>query len=269
MQTLILCGGRGTRLREETEFRPKPMVEVGGRPILWHIMKYYASFGFKDFVLALGYKGEQIRDYFLHYAWRTRAVSVSLKTGTVDVHDPECLEDWTVTLVDTGQDTMTGARVLRCAPYLRGPRFFLTYGDGLSDVPLDALLAFHQAHGRIGTLCGMLEPSRFGELTLDEDRVLEFSEKPLVASRYISGGYFVFQRALLEFLEPSPSCTLERAPLERLASSDQLRAYRHNGFFASMDTWRDWQALNERWARGDRPWARWEEAPTVLEPPGQ
>lgn len=258
MQTLILCGGKGTRLREETEFRPKPMVEIGGRPILWHIMKYYASFGFKDFVLALGYKGEQIRDYFLHYAWRTHTVSVELKSGSVQVHDPGHLEDWKVTLVDTGQETMTGSRVRACAPFLRDEDFFLTYGDGLSTVPLDALLQFHRAHGRIGTLSGMLEPSRYGELTLNGTQVLQFSEKPLEASRYISGGFFVFQKRLLEWLEPGPGCTLERTPLEKLAQADQLQVFRHEGFFASMDTWRDWQALNQRWTRGDRPWARWE-----------
>lgn len=258
MQTVILCGGRGTRLREETEFRPKPMVEIGGRPILWHIMKYYASFGFKDFILALGYRGDQIRDYFLHYKLRHRDFTIQLDTGHLEIHAQGAQEDWRVTLVETGLETQTGARLKQCGRYLQDRDFFCTYGDGLSDIPLDSLLRFHQSHGRQGTLSGVLAPSRFGELALDGDRIKQFAEKPQESTRFVSGGFFVFQRTLLDALDSSPDCILERGPLESLATRDQLRVYRHSGFWGSMDTYRDYLQLNEQWARGERPWARWE-----------
>lgn len=260
MQTVILCGGRGTRLREETEFRPKPMVEIGGRPILWHIMKYYASFGFKDFILALGYRGDQIRDYFLHYKLRNRDFTIELNSGHIEVHAQSDLEDWRVTLVETGPETQTGGRLKQCARFLRDDDFFFTYGDGLSDIPLDQLLHFHRAHGRLATLSGVLAPSRFGELSLEGDRVRQFSEKPQESARFVSGGFFVFKRGMLDTLENSPDTVLERAPLEHLAQQDELRVFRHTGYWGSMDTYRDYLQLNEQWARGERPWARWESA---------
>lgn len=258
MQVVILCGGKGTRLREETEFRPKPMLEIGGRPILWHIMKYYASYGFKEFILALGYKGDHIRDYFLHYKLRHRDFTVELATGDLTLYDHEQTEDWRVTLVETGEHNLTGSRLAQCGRYLRGEDFFCTYGDGLSTIPLDELLSFHRSHGSLGTLTGVLAPSRFGELTVEGDRVKTFSEKPIEPERFVAGGFFVFRRTFLERLRVDPTCVLEREPLEGLAHDQELRVFKHEGFWASMDTWRDWQALNDRWQRGDRPWARWE-----------
>lgn len=257
LQTVILCGGRGTRLREETEFRPKPMVEIGGRPILWHIMKYYASFGHKHFILALGYKGDIIRDYFLNYKLRNHDFTVDLGSGGLEIHSQGEREDWKVTLVETGDLTMTGARLKRCERYLTGDHFLCTYGDGLSNIPLDTLIQFHYEHGCLGTLSGVLAPSRFGELTLEGDTALSFSEKPVELARLVSGGFFVFRRGMLQYLDDDPTCTLERTPLERLAQESQLKVFRHDGFWASMDTYRDYLHLNEQWDRGDRPWARW------------
>jgi glucose-1-phosphate cytidylyltransferase len=260
VKVVILCGGLGTRLREETEFRPKPMVEVGGRPILWHIMKGYAHYGLSDFVLCLGYKGEQIKQYFLNYETMARDFTLRLgPTPQVTFHTPHA-ETWTVTLVDTGAAALTGARVKRVEPHIREEEFLLTYGDGVADVDVQRLLAFHREHGRIGTVTGVRPPSRFGELLTDGASVVEFSEKPSVSHGYINGGFFVFNRRFFDYLSADDGCVLEREPLERLAKDGQLRMYPHDGFWQCMDTPRDLQHLNEYWARPRPPWKVWRDA---------
>ncbi len=219
MKVVILCGGLGTRLREETEFRPKPMVEVGGKPILWHIMKGYAHYGFTDFVLCLGYKGEHIRHYFLNYETMTRDFTIRLGPDRkVAFHTPND-EEWTVTLVDTGATALTGARVKRIEPHIREEEFMLTYGDGVADVDIRRLLAFHREQGRIGTVTGVRPPSRFGELMTDGARVVEFSEKPSVSHGHINGGFFVFNRKFFEYLSDDDGCVLERSAWTPRATS--------------------------------------------------
>jgi len=257
MKTVILCGGLGTRLAEETQVKPKPMVEVGGRPILWHIMNIYAAAGFTDFVLPLGYKGEKIKEYFFHYKALNSDFTVNLGDGAVTVHDGPACENWNVTLVDTGPNTLQGARIKRVARFLEGPRFLVTYGDGVADVDLKALLAFHEQSGAVGTFTGVRMPSRFGAVTTSGDgRIVSWKEKP-VLDEYINGGFFVFERAFLDYLEEDESCDLEKSPLERLAAEGKLAMYRHDGFWSCMDTLRDWQALNDLWNSGQRPWVTW------------
>jgi glucose-1-phosphate cytidylyltransferase len=257
MQVVILCGGLGTRLREETEFRPKPMVEVGGRPLLWHIMKIYAHHGFDEFILCLGYKGEQIKQYFLNYEAMTRDLTVKLGASrSVTLHEGD-LESWTVTLADTGAAAQTGARVKRIARYISGNTFLMTYGDGVADVDLRAVLAFHRAHGRIATVTGVRPPSRFGELLTADTRVVQFSEKPSISQGYINGGFFVFEREIFRYLSDDDACVLEREPLERLAKDGQLEMYPHEGFWQCMDTPRDLQHLAEHWAGPNPPWRVW------------
>lgn len=257
MQVVILCGGLGTRLREETEFRPKPMVEVGGRPLLWHIMKIYAHHGFTEFILCLGYKGEQIKQYFLNYEAMTRDVTVTLgDRPQVTLHGAGS-ESWTVTLADTGALAMTGARVKRIERYVRGERFMLTYGDGVADVNLTTLVDFHRRHGRIGTVTGMRPPSRFGELVANGTRVVQFSEKPAVSQGHVSGGFFVFNRQVFDYLADDDQCVLEREPFERLAKDGELEMFQHDGYFQCMDTPRDLQHLTEAWQRGNAPWKVW------------
>lgn len=257
MKVMILCGGLGTRLREETEFKPKPMVDVGGRPILWHIMKHYGSHGFKEFVLCLGYKGEVIKHYFLNYKLENHDLRVRLTTGDVSIQDGGATEDWDVTLAYTGEATMTGGRVKRAARYLGREPFFLTYGDGVTDVDLIALLEFHRSHGRLATLTGVKPPGRFGELNLDGGRVTTFLEKPSISGGYINGGFFVCEPGFLDYLSEDESCTLERAPLESLARDGQLMMYPHDGFWQCMDTYRDYQLLNDLWNEGRAPWKTW------------
>ena len=257
MKVVVLCGGLGTRLREETEFRPKPMIEVGGRPLLWHIMKIYAHHGLNEFVLALGYKGEQIRQYFLNYETMTRDVTVRLGgPPSVTLHGGG-VESWTVTLADTGTSALTGARVKRVERYVDGDEFMLTYGDGVADLDIGKLLAFHRAHGRIGTVTGVRPPSRFGELVSSGTRVVEFSEKPSVSNGYINGGFFVFRRTFFDYLAADDGCVLEREPLERLAKDNQLEMYPHDGYWQCMDTPRDLQHLAEAWQRPRPPWKAW------------
>ncbi len=259
---VILCGGKGTRLREETEFRPKPMVEVGGKPILWHIMKHYAHYGVRRFVLALGYKGHLIKDWFLRYEERARDVSVTLGSKpSVTIHQPTATHEedgWQVTMVDTGEETLTGARVLRAAQkYLSGERFFLTYGDGLSDVDLYALTAQHERLKTLVTVTGVRPPARFGELLCKGDLVSEFSEKSQTHESYINGGFFLCEPAMLDYLRDDEQCTLEREPLERLASDGQLGVYRHDGFWQCMDTQRDHQYLESLSRTAHPPWQTW------------
>jgi len=257
---VILCGGRGTRFREQTETKPKPMIEVAGQPILWHIMSFYAGQGFNDFILCLGYKADVIKRYFLDFAALHSDFTVQLGAPgrPIDFHGGDC-PDWRVTCVDTGLDAMTGARLKRVERYLAdADDFFLTYGDGLSDVDLPALLAFHRAHGRIGTVTGVRPQSRFGELIVEDERVVRFSEKPNVTEGFINGGFFAFRRQFLDgYVVDDDACTLEREPLERLADDGQLRIRPHLGFWQCMDTYRDLVRLEEAWNGGDAPWRTW------------
>jgi len=253
MKTVILCGGLGTRLSEETQVKPKPMVEVGSRPILWHIMKIYELHGLSDFVLALGYKGEVIKDYFLNYHARLSDLTVHLKNGRIDYSNPTA-EDWRVSLIDTGAATMTGGRLLRLRSHLAsGGTFMLTYGDGVSNVDISALLAFHRSHGRIATVTAVRPPVRFGELTIEEKRVTHFQEKPQAGEGWINGGFFVFEPAVFDFIADDATM-LERAPLERLAQEKQLMVFQHPGFWQCMDTLRDKTMLEDLWNSGKAPW---------------
>jgi len=253
----VLCGGLGTRFREETETRPKPMIAIGSRPILWHIMRKYSQHGFKRFVLCLGYKAEIIKSYFLDYASMSSDFTVELMTNATTVHSVDHEEDWTVTLADTGELTMTGARVAKAAAkYLGGAEHFaVTYGDGLTDADLADELRFHVAEGRLGTVLGVNPPSRFGELRVEGAKVEEFSEKPDFHEQWINGGYFFFHRGFLSYLDSDESCVLERRPLIRLAQDGQLSMYPHRGFWACMDTQRDKEQLEKVWQSGGAPWA--------------
>lgn len=253
MKVIILCGGKGTRLREETEFKPKPMVEIGGRPILWHIMSRYAMYGHKEFLLPLGYKGEVIKQYFYDYRMHNADFSVDLKTGDVEFQPSSALADWKVTLCDTGLETLKGARIKRLARYIDGD-FMVTYGDGVADIDINKLLAFHKASGKIGTFTGVRMPSRFGAVqTAPDGSILSWQEKPLL-NEYINCGFFVFNRIFLDYLSEDPACDLEKEPLERLAAEGQLAMYPHNGFWQCMDTLRDTQLLNSLWDSGKAVW---------------
>jgi glucose-1-phosphate cytidylyltransferase len=255
---VLLCGGLGTRMREETEYRPKPMVEVGGRPLLWHIMKSYSAYGVRDFVCCLGYRGDVIKRYFLDYHALRSDLTISLDRGDVE-YATRAVEDWRVSLIDTGAESMTGARVKRVEHVLGGADLFMcTYGDGVADVDFGALLNFHRSHGRLATVTGVHPPSRFGELVCDGDVVTRFSEKPAGGPR-ISGGFFVFDRAVLDRLSPDPSCVLEREPIEGLAADGELCVYEHDGFWQCADTVRDVDLLRGLWDRGEAPWRVWDD----------
>lgn len=256
MKVAVLCGGLGTRLREETEFKPKPMVEIGGRPILWHIMKYYASFGKNEFVLALGYKGDAIRDYFLHYEVRNRDFTVMLGTQDIEVHGGHDEDGWRVTLAETGADTLTGGRLLRLASYLKDGAFMATYGDGVANVDLNALLAYHRKMGKLGTVTAVRPSSRFGELLTSNGLVSVFNEKPQVHEGWINGGFFVFEPAVLEMINGDAE-SLEQGLLMRLAEKGNLAVYQHEGFWQCMDTFREMEILNEMWRAGKAPWKNW------------
>jgi glucose-1-phosphate cytidylyltransferase len=253
---VLLAGGLGTRLREETDVKPKPMVEVGGHPILWHIMKSYAAHGFDEFVVCLGYKGDSIKDFFLNYRSRQGGVSVDLASGRFDMHDPSAGESWRVHLLETGLETMTGGRVKRAAQFLGPRRFLATYGDGVSDVDLGALVAFHEASGRKATLTAVRPPARFGGLEMEGDLVRHFNEKPQVGEGWINGGFMVFEPSIVDLIE-GDATVLERAPLETLAAQGELNAYKHEGFWQCMDTVRDLTLLRELWESGRAPWMKW------------
>ncbi len=253
---VILCGGQGTRFREQTERRPKPMIEVMGRPILWHIMSFYAGHGYTDFVLCLGYMGEVIKRYFLDFAALQSDFTVSLRNPGEITYHQSVRPDWRVTCVDTGAEAMTGARLRRVARYLDCDDFMLTYGDGLSDVDVPALLEFHRAHGRLATVTGVRPPSRFGELVVEGPAVRRFSEKP-VETGHINGGFFAFKRRFLDYVTDDDACILERAPLERAAEDGELMMYEHAGFWQCMDTYRDLMKLEEAWNGGKAPWRTW------------
>jgi glucose-1-phosphate cytidylyltransferase len=252
MKVVILAGGQGTRLAEETDTRPKPMVEIGGMPILWHIMQHYAHFGFKEFLVALGYKGALIKRFFLDYCALAGSFSMDLASGSVSGRDAPS-EDWTVHLMDTGVDTATGGRVKRLQPYLMDSTFMVTYGDGVSDVDLHSLLQVHRSHGRLATVTAVRPPSRFGGLILDGPYVKEFDEKPQVGEGWINGGFMVLEPGVFEYLENDDS-TLERDGLERLAADGQLTAYCHDRFWQCMDTLRDKRLLESLWESGQAPW---------------
>ena len=257
-EVLILCGGLGTRLREETEFRPKPMVYVGNRPILWHIMKIYAYYGHTDFILALGYKGEMIKDYFCHYEMLTSDVSLELgRPDKLHIHRNKEEAGWRITLADTGEKTLKGARIKRAEKYVKGDTFMVTYGDGLADIDLRALLDFHLGHGKLGTVTGVNPASRFGELKTDGNRVQCFAEKARTPDHLVSGGFFVFNRRFFNYLSPEDGCDLEVGPLEKLASEGQLMVYKHSKFWACMDTIRDMEYLNRLWDENMAEWKVW------------
>jgi glucose-1-phosphate cytidylyltransferase len=258
MKVVILCGGLGTRLREETEIKPKPMVEIGGMPILWHIMKTYASHGFKEFILCLGYKGEMIKEYFYHYEMFSNDFTIELGTKKMDIHPRHSEHGWKITLVDTGLTTMTGGRIKRVEKYIDGDIFMLTYGDGVTDLNIKELLNFHKNHGKIGTVTGVFPPSRYGELLIHEDQVTSFTEKPEEDSNSISGGYFVFNREFFKYLDDDESCVLEKKPLEKLALDGQLRVFKHKGFWQCMDTYRDYKYISDLWEKNNCPWKVWD-----------
>jgi glucose-1-phosphate cytidylyltransferase len=256
VKTVILCGGQGTRLREETEYRPKPLVDVGGRPILWHIMKRYAQYGYADFVCCLGYRADMIKEYFLEYENFSNDFTISLgKTRAIEYHDAHEEQDLRVTLANTGLNTMTGGRVKRAARYLSDDTFMVTYGDGVSDVDIGKLVAFHKSHGLLATVTVVRPVSRFGVVELDDTKVSQFVEKPQLDG-WVNAGFFVFHRRVLEYLA-GDTTVLENEPLERLAREGQLAAYRHDGFFYAMDTYRDYLALNELWNQPNPPWKNW------------
>ncbi len=252
MKVVLLAGGAGTRLSEETNIRPKPMVEIGDRPILWHIMGIYALHGFQDFVVACGYKGEAIKDYFTNLRQRTSDVTVDLAKGTTTVHGSKH-PDWRVTLIDTGAKTETGGRLKRLAPWLGDSAFMMTYGDGLGDIDLTELAAFHRRHGRLATVTAVRPPARFGGLRFEGDRVQQFSEKPQIGEGWINGGFMVLEPKVLEYLEGDETI-FERGPLERLAADGQLMAFRHEGFWQPMDTLREKHMLEDLWRSGRAPW---------------
>jgi len=268
MKTMILCGGQGTRLREQTEFRPKPMVEIGGRPILWHIMKLYAFHGITEFILCLGYKAHVIKEYFLNYQAMNCDFTVDLgRKDGIRLHGANPAEEsWRVTLADTGEDAMTGTRVARAAKYLDDDdeTFMVTYGDGLSNVNIRAVIEFHREHGDLATLTGVRPFSRFGELMCDEHRVTSFSEKPQIGQGLVNGGFFCFQRGFLDYLSEAPNCILERTPLEACAADGELHAFEHTGYWQCMDTYRDWQSLEAQWQSGNAPWEIWR-LPTLVD----
>ncbi len=260
MKVMILCGGQGTRLREHTEVRPKPMVEIGGQPILWHIMKLYAHHGFNEFVLCLGYKANLIKEYFLNYQAMRSDFTIDLgKNRSVQYHGSDHDESaWKVTLAFTGENAMTGARVKRAARYLTpGETFAVTYGDGVSDVDLAAALRFHKSHRGLATVTGVRPPSRFGEIQTDGQRVVGFSEKPQTTQGMINGGFFFFEPGFLDYLSDDDNCILERTPLERCANDGRFSVYEHAGFWHCMDTYRDWEALERQWHSGAAPWKVW------------
>lgn len=255
MKVAILAGGLGTRLVEESALKPKPMVEIGGQPILWHILKGYAAFGFNEFVIGLGYKGDVIKDYFVNYRHRMRSLTVRLASGDIEVHG-QGNEDWTVHLLDTGASTETGGRVKRISEFIGNESFMLTYGDGVANVDVTKLLAFHRRHGKLATVTAVRPPARFGGLRLEGPSVKEFIEKPQVGEGWVNGGFFVLEPGIRDYID-GDDALFELGPLERLAKEGQLVAYQHDEFWQCMDTLRDVRLLQDLWARGAAPWKIW------------
>lgn len=259
LDVMILCGGLGTRLREETEFKPKPMVEIGGRPILWHIMKHYQSFGVRNFILCLGYRGDVIRDYFLNYRRRNSDIAVDFADGTVEELSNGFDEDWRIVLCETGNDSLTGARIRKALKYVRGNRFMATYGDGVCDVDINALVHHHDTKGGLATVTAVHPSSRYGELGIADGAVRTFREKPQVTDGWINGGFFVFERNAFDCLGDDEDESLEQGVLEHLAKDGELSVYQHPGFWQCMDTYREMQLLNGMWEQGQAPWRTWDD----------
>ncbi|NED99621.1 glucose-1-phosphate cytidylyltransferase [Phytoactinopolyspora halotolerans] len=257
MKTGILAGGLGSRLAEETVIKPKPMVEIGGRPILWHIMRHYLRYGYSEFVIAAGYKGEVIKRWMLDYATLASDVTVRPRHGEVTLHRRDTDEDWTVNVVDTGESTNTGGRIKRLQPWVGDETFLLTWGDGVSDVNIDTLLEFHRSHGKIATLTAVRPPARYGHLVTDGDQIVEFSEKPQIGEGWINGAFFVLEPAVFDYIAGDDT-QFEKEPLEELAKDGQLMAYRHYGFWQCMDTMREKHILEELWRTENAPWKTWE-----------
>ena len=258
MKVVILCGGLGTRLREETEFRPKPMVEIGGKPILWHIMKIYAYYGFKKFILCLGYKGEMVKEYFYNYEVLNNDFTIELgDKKNVKIHSNHTENGWQITLADTGDKALKGGRLKRVEKYVDDSVFLTTYGDGVANVDIKSLLAFHKNHGRLATVTGINPASRFGELKIKGDQVESFSEKPKNGSGLVNGGFFAFDKRIFDYLSTDDSCDLEIGPLEKIAAEGQLMVYKHRGFWACMDTIRDMEYLNKLWNENEAFWKIW------------
>ena len=257
MKVAILAGGFGSRLAEETEVKPKPMVEIGGRPILWHIMQHYAHFDHKHFIIALGYKGEVIKNYILNYSSLHSNLTVNLSSGQVNVHDgPK--QDWIVDLIDTGKETQTGGRIKRLSPLVDNERFMLTWGDGVSDVNINQLLEFHRSHGKLATLTAVRPPARYGYMKFDDEQVIEFTEKPQLGEGWINGANFVLEPGVFDYIAGDDK-VWEREPLERLARDGELMAYRHTSFWQCMDTLREKHILETYWQSGKAPWRIWDE----------
>ncbi len=252
MKVGILAGGLGTRLSEETVVKPKPMVEIGGKPLLWHIMRSFADYGFTEFVIALGYKGELIKDYFINYRKRTCNLTVRLSTGDLMVHNGHS-EDWTIHLLDTGVKTQTGGRVKRISQYIGKEPFLLTYGDGVSNVNMNKLVEFHRSQKKVATITAVRPPARFGDLTFDGEMVAAFAEKPQTGEGWINGGFFVLEPEIVNYID-NDNTSFESTPMERLTRENQLMAYRHNDFWQCMDTLRDVHLLENMWASGNIPW---------------
>lgn len=259
MKILILAGGMGTRLAEETNVIPKPMVEIGGKPILWHIMKIYSYYGYNDFIILLGYKGYIIKEYFANYFLHKSDVTFDLEKNQMVIHEQHC-EPWRVTLIDTGLNTMTGGRVLRARKYIGNEPFMLTYGDGLSDVNINELVAYHNSHGKIATLTSAQPEGRFGSILSKTDgKITHFMEKPLGDGAWINAGFFVCQPEIFDYISDGDATIFERTPLENLARDGELYSFRHTGFWKCMDTLRDKQQLQEMWDSGNTPWKKWDE----------
>ena len=258
MKVVILCGGLGTRLREETEFRPKPMVEIGGKPILWHTMKIYTHYGYKDFILCLGYKGEIIKEYFYNYELINNDFTIELGDDRdIEIHSDHGEKGWRITLADTGDKALKGARLKRVEKYIDGDQFMMTYGDGVANIDIHSLLVFHRTHGKLATVTGISPASRFGELKIKGNQVESFSEKPRTSSGLINGGFFVFEKGIFDYLSANDNCDLEIGPLEEIARKGQLMVYKHRGFWACMDTLRDMDYLNKLWSENKAFWKVW------------
>lgn len=261
MKVVILCGGKGTRLREETEYKPKPLVLIGGRPILWHIMKIYSYYGYNDFVLCLGYKGEMIKDYFLHFEEWSNDFTLKLRCNNDEKiihHNKECLEDWSITFADTGQNTMTGSRIAKVKKYIGDQEeFFLTYGDGVSNINIKNLYSFHQKKGRVVTLTGVKPFSRYGEIKINQGLVTEFSEKPQLEST-VNGGFFVCNKKIFDYLSEGDDCVFEEDVLKKLIKDRELAVYKHNDFWYSVDTYKHYEEINEMYNKHNTPWMVWE-----------
>lgn len=258
MKVVILCGGLGTRLREETEFKPKPMVNIGTKPILWHIMKYYSSFGYKDFILCLGYRGEIIKDYFYNYEMMNSDFTIKFgKTKSMEFLQSNYENDWTVTLVSTGEKNLKGSRLKQIQKYIDTDNFMVTYGDGLSDVDITKLVSFHKNHGKVVTLTGVNPISRFGELKINENQIEDFREKPNNVTNFVNGGYFVFNKKIFDYLSDDENCDLETEPFDILSKEKQMMVFKHLGNWSCMDTLRDTEYINKLWNEDEAFWKNW------------